>query len=100
VILAYSQVYARDLDQRLKALRNLLSDNQSLKLFDEFLAKYEFGRAVHALCDFLLEPNTQTVTRDELHEIISLHFAVRSQDDCVKRLMEKFGFRESSAGNG
>jgi hypothetical protein len=93
--LGYSQVYYHDLDQRLKALRNLLSDTQYLKLYDEFLAKYEFGLAVHALCDFLLEPNTQTVTRAELAEITSLHFVMQFQDDCVKRLMEKFGFRES-----
>ena len=59
MILDYSQVYYHDLDQRLKALRNLLSDTQYLKLFDEFLAKYEFGLAVHALCNFLLEPNSQ-----------------------------------------
>ena len=83
----------RKLNEQLKGLRSLLSNARYLKYFDESLEANEFGEALHALCDFLMEPGAPPVSRAALDEIESLHTLMGIQDNCAKNLAERRGGR-------
>lgn len=85
------RAHYRELDERLRGLRNLLSDAGYLKYFDESLQANEFGEALHALCDFMLESGTPPVNDAALDQIKGLHALMNLEDDCVERLRQKVG---------
>ena len=81
--------YYRDVSERLGSLKDLISDAGRLKYFEESLAANELEVALHALCDFLLEPRTPAVSCAALRQIESLHTLMEIEDDCIKKLSEK-----------
>jgi hypothetical protein len=83
------RAHYRDVNERLTGLKDLISDADRLRYFEESLAANELEVALHALCDFLLEPRTPPVSRVPLREIETLHALMEIQDDCTKRLAEK-----------
>jgi len=58
-------------------------------LFDEFLENREFGLALNALCDFLLEPDVPPPSETEFNKIAALHAIMEVQDNCLSRLRDK-----------
>jgi hypothetical protein len=60
-----------------------------ISLFDEFMKEGEFGLALHAVCDFLLEPGSPRVTKSTLDRIQHLHTAMKVDDSCVQMLQER-----------
>jgi hypothetical protein len=58
-------------------------------LFDEFLENREFGLALDVLCDFLLEPETRSVTEAELKDIAALRARMEVDDQYFLRLRDK-----------
>jgi hypothetical protein len=57
-----------------------------LDLFDEFMQQREFGLALHAVCDFILEPDSPRVSRSILDQIQHLHAAMGIDDGCIEEL--------------
>ncbi|MGD1100939.1 MAG: hypothetical protein ABSA59_02640 [Terriglobia bacterium] len=83
------QDHYRLLGDQLGGMKNLLTDAQRLRYFEESLAANELGEALHALCDFLLEPDTPPVSGGVLEQIKSLHDRMELKDDCVEKLKQK-----------
>ena len=83
------------LESSLLELRHLFSLNENLsdyrQHFDEVLNANEFEVALHALCDFLLEPTTPNVGLDEVNKIDTLHENMGLDDDCAAALRAKSG---------
>ena len=81
------------LTARLQPLRAIFSAGTKAQvyssLFDEFLSQREFGLALEALCDYLLEPTVRPVNELELKEIASLHVLMEVEDQCLLRLRQK-----------
>jgi hypothetical protein len=59
------------------------------ELFDEFVRECEFGLALHAVCDYLLEPLTPAVGEATTERIQALHESMKILDDCVAKLRQK-----------
>jgi hypothetical protein len=83
------RAYYRIVGERLERLKPLLSDADRRRYFEESLAANELEIALHALCNYLLEPGTPSVSRAALNEIESLHAQMEIEDDCARRLAEK-----------
>ena len=83
------RTHYRILGERLERLKGLVSDADRRRYFEESLAANELEVALHALCNFLLEPGAPPVSGTALHEIESLHAEMRIVDDCARRLAEK-----------
>jgi hypothetical protein len=84
----------KELKNRLRNLKPLLASGTEPayeRAFNEFVDHDEFDLALHALCDFLLEPNTAPPQLEDLREIDALHQMMDVTDDCMKRLGEKSG---------
>jgi hypothetical protein len=83
------------LESSLLELRHLFLLNENLsdyrQHFDEVLNANEFEIALHALCDFLLEPTTPNVGLDEINKIDTLHEKMGLNDDCSAALRAKRG---------
>ena len=80
------------LQAQLKALRPVLLTRHGhsfLDLFDEFMQQREFGLALHAVCDFILEPDSPRVNRSTLDQIQQLHVAMDIDDGCIQELRRK-----------
>jgi hypothetical protein len=74
---------------QLQSLRPILLTEHGhsfLDLFDEFMREQEFELALHVVCDYILEPNTLTVSNATVEEIRRLHTEMRIVDDCVEDL--------------
>jgi hypothetical protein len=86
---------------RLQSLRAIFSSGASGEtyraLFDDFLAKNEFGLALDILCDFLLDPETRPVTETELKDIVGLRVLMEVDDQYFLRLQDK---RQYSGNSG
>jgi hypothetical protein len=79
----------RDLQEGLQALRPILLGERGhsfLDLFDEFVEQREFGLALHALCDFMLDPDSPRVSKSILDQIRRLHALMKIDDHCVEEL--------------
>jgi hypothetical protein len=79
----------KELEGRLQDLRPVLlteRDNSFLDLFDEFMQQREFELALHAVCDFILDPDSPPVSRAILDQIQRLHILMRIDDHCVEKL--------------
>ena len=78
---------------RLAALRPTFSSNGRGEtyraLFDDFLARNEFGLALDVLCDFLLDSNVPPLSGTEFNEIALLHTLMEVQNDSLLRLRDK-----------
>jgi hypothetical protein len=87
----YSHLH--DVADRLKELRNVFSEgpegSKYLGFFDEYLDANELELALHAVCDFLLEPTSAAVDDAVLEKIAVLHRLMKLEDDCAARLKEK-----------
>lgn len=83
----------RDVADRLRALRSVFSLGPAgLKyqgFFDEYLDVNELELALHAVCDFLLEPTTPNVDDEAIEQIQVLHRLMKLEDDCTRTLKEK-----------
>jgi hypothetical protein len=83
----------RDVANRLEALRNVFSGgpegSKYLRFFDEYLDVNELELALHAACDFLLEPTTPAVDDAALEKIEMLHRLMKLEDDCTMKLRQK-----------
>lgn len=81
-----------ELAAELQPLRTVFAPSadgsHALRLFDEFLLANEFGLALEALCDFLLDSDA-TITASLLLEIQRLHTKMGVIDDCVRNLGQK-----------
>ena len=78
-----------DLQAQLQALRPILltrNHNSYLDPFDEFMEQREFGLALHAVCDFILEPDSLPLDRHTLQQIRTLHMVMQIDDHCVDEL--------------
>jgi hypothetical protein len=78
----------RELQDRLRALRPLLVGeraNDSRDLFDEFVQECEFELALHAVCDFVLDPASPIVSKPILNQIQTLHALMEIDDDCAEK---------------
>lgn len=76
----------------LQLLRPLLLTSEGrgfLALFDEFLREHEFGLALHALCDYMLEPSSPRVSESTIRAIQDLHFLMEIDDSCVADMRNK-----------
>jgi hypothetical protein len=79
----------KELEVQLQALRLvLLAENGKsfLDFFDELIEQREFGLALHAVCDFLLEPDSIRVSQSILNQIERLHAAMGINDCCVEEI--------------
>ena len=85
----------RDVADRLEALRNVFpagkEGSRYLGFFEEYLRANELELALHAVCDFLLEPTTPQPADDALSKIKTLHELMGLEDDCVPKLRRKSG---------
>jgi len=74
-------------------LRHILTEKADasgyLKFFDEFLGEHEFGLALHAVCDYLLESEVERIDCVTLEQIEALHSSMSVIDDCVQRMRTK-----------
>ena len=67
-----------------------------LALFDESVRESELGLALHAVCDYLLEPGPASPESGIIENIRSLHGSMRIEDDCVDRLRQKVEMKSKS----
>ena len=77
---------------KLSPLRTVLSTGGDVKwseLFDEFVEQHEWELALHAVCDYLLEPTTLAPPAAVIQQIQILHEAMRIEDTCVADLRGK-----------
>jgi len=85
----------RDVADQLKTLEKVFSTgpegSKYMGFFEEYLAVNELELALHAVCDFLLEPTTPAVDEATLGRIETLHKLMQLDDDCAPRLKEKSG---------
>jgi hypothetical protein len=88
----YGELYA-EMTPRLMALRPLFSLNENLAsyrdFFDELLEANEFEVALHALCDFLMEPGIPGIGLEEIEEIEKIHQRMKLEDNCGTGLRAK-----------
>ena len=84
------------MEATLNKLRPVLVENEVpavatgyLRLFDEFMEHREYGLAVDAICDFVLEPDYTPLSPELVNELISLHIAMEIDDDCGMKLKAK-----------
>jgi len=54
-----------------------------LDLFDGFVREAELGLALHAICDYLLEPDAPLAEGTVIENIQALHSSMELEDDCV-----------------
>jgi hypothetical protein len=84
---------SQDLANRLEDLRHILTGKPEaagyLKFFDDFLEEGEFGLALHAVCDYLLEPDVPAVDGPTMERIRYLHTSMEIRDECVDQLNAK-----------
>jgi hypothetical protein len=76
----------------LQSLRPILLTEHGhsfLDLFDEFMREQEFGLALHVVCDYILEPNSPTVTNATVEQIRCLHTEMEIIDHCVEHLQNR-----------
>ena|ERR1035438_4522957 len=59
------------------------------KNFDEYLSANEFGLALEAVCDYLLECDESAIAPHLLAKISRLHSKMGVSDNCVTRLRQK-----------
>ena len=57
--------------------------------FREELDANELGVALHAICDFLLEPTTIPMSASVVDEIEALHKKMAIEDDCIAKLRQR-----------
>lgn len=83
------------LESSLLELRHLFLLNENLsgyrQHFDEVLNANEFEIALHALCDFLLDPTTPNIGLSEINKIDVLHEKMGLDDTCAAALRAKSG---------
>ena len=83
----------RDVASQLEALRTVFSrgpeGSKYLGFFCEYLSVNEFELALHAVCDFLIEPTTPAVDKTAVDRIERLHKLMKLEDDCTGELREK-----------
>jgi hypothetical protein len=81
-----------ELQTQLQSLRMLLADERGhsfLDLFDEFMQQREFGLALHAVCDYLLQSDSPRVSKLTVEQIHRLHNAMKIDDQCVEDLQNQ-----------
>ena len=81
------QYDARKLRAQLQSLRPILLNEGSqsfLKLFDEFIEHYEFGLALHVVCDYILKLDSPKVSTAIVEQIRQLHITMKIIDGCVE----------------
>jgi hypothetical protein len=87
------QKHFEELTRQLLVLRSLFSLNESLSNFrvdfDEYLNANEFELALDRLCDFLVEPTTPKVPREEIEKIGAVYRAMNIGDDRISALRAK-----------
>ena len=79
----------QQVEAQLQALRPVLLTKRNhsfLDFFDEFMQQREFGLALHAVCDCILEPDSPRVSRSILDQIQQLHAAMGIVDGCIEEL--------------
>jgi hypothetical protein len=84
--------FRKELQSELKSLRTVLLGEHGhsfLDLFDQFMEQREFGLALHAVCDFLLGPNSSQVDKSTVDQIQGLHIAMEIDDRCVEELRSR-----------
>jgi hypothetical protein len=82
---------ANDLQDQLESLRpELLVDRGRpfLDLFDEFMRQREFGLALHAVCDFILDQDSPRVNKSSIDLVQRLHTAMKINDGCVLEMQQ------------
>ena len=82
----------QELRAQLQSLRSVLlteRDHAFLDLFDEFMQQHEFGLALHAVCNFILDPNFPRVNKSTVDQIQRLHTAMKIDDRCVEELQNQ-----------
>jgi hypothetical protein len=82
----------QELQTQLQALRPLLltrHDHSFLDFFDEFMKHREFGLALHAVCDFILDKSSPRVTKSVVDQIQHLHITMGIDDGCVEALQSQ-----------
>jgi hypothetical protein len=91
-LIDYRELYA-NMTARLLALRPLFSLNENLsnyrEYFDELLEASEFEVALHALCNFLLDPTTPGIELQEIEKIEMIHKKMELKDGCAATLRAK-----------
>ncbi len=86
------RAWPEEMKEKLARLRPVLSTGgnvHSSEIFDEFVQEHEWGLALHVVCDYLLEPTTQAPPAAVIHQIQTLHEAMRIEDTCVADLRGK-----------
>jgi hypothetical protein len=81
-----------ELQAQLQSLRPILvteSGHSFLDLFDEFMQQHELGLALHAVCDYILRPDSPRVSQSSVDQIHLLHAAMKIEDQCVEELQNQ-----------
>ena len=81
-----------ELQAQLQSLRPMLVTERGhsfLDLFDEFMQQHEFGLALHAVCDYILQPDSPRVSKRTVDQIHRLHAAMKIEDQCVEELQNQ-----------
>ena len=87
-------VILKKVREQLQVLRPILLTDRArdyLKLFDEFLREQEYGLALHAVCDCMLEESAPAVEPAIIGIIRALHVDMEIDDSCVADLARKRG---------
>ena len=86
-----------DLRRSLLALRPLLvKDLETQRFFDELLEANEYGVALYAICDYLLEQPVLSVSLEEILRIEDLHRKMQLRDECSAELRARYRLNCSS----
>jgi hypothetical protein len=83
----------RQMAQKLTKLKPVLAmaNDEVNRFFEEFVREHEWELALHIVCDYLLEPETQAVSMDVIPEIEDLHAVMGILDTCGADLRRKAG---------
>ena len=86
------EVVSKELQAQLQSLRPVLLTERGhsyLEIFDEFVQQHELGLALHAVCDFILDPDSPQVDESTVDQIQRLHAAMKIDDRCVEELRSR-----------
>lgn len=81
-----------EIHAQLQSLRSVLLselNHSFLDLFDEFMQQREFGLALHAVCDYILQPDSPRVSESIVEQIRRLHIAMKIDDHCAEEVQNQ-----------
>ena len=82
----------KEVQVRLGSIRRVLLTRKGesfLPLFDELMQEGEFGLALSTLCDYILDPEAEPVSKSIVDEIVRLGIAMGVDDSRFEELQKR-----------